>query len=366
MAMSGRHSKDAAMTRDARLLSVVVPVFNEEHAVEAFYAALEAAVVPLGVAVEVLFVDDGSTDGTRERLRDLHRRDRRVRVIAFSRNFGKEAALAAGLDHARGDVVVPIDVDLQDPPELIATFLARWREGYDVAYGVRNDRGTDSALKRTTAGLFYRWFNRVAADPIPNDTGDFRLMDRRVVEALRRLPERNRFTKGLFAWVGFKSIAVPYKRQERVAGKTRFNFWRLWVLALDGITGFSTLPLRIWTFVGLAVACLALAYGVFIVVHALASGIDVPGYASTMTVILFLGGVQLITLGVIGEYVSRLFIESKQRPLYLVDEEIGSGRAPEERDRQELREAMRLLRRAMEHGKAAPAPAAKGRRQKTG
>ena len=365
--MSGR-SNHKAPAREARLLSVVVPVFNEEQAVEPFYAELLAAVAGLDVAIEVVFVDDGSSDGTRDKLRALHRRDPRVRVIAFTRNFGKEAALAAGLDHASGDVVVPIDVDLQDPPELIATLLATWREGYDVVYGVRSDRGTDTALKRATAGLFYRWFNRVAASPIPNDTGDYRLIDRRVVEALRQLPERNRFTKGLFAWVGFKSIGVPYKRQSRVAGRTRFNFWRLWVLALDGITGFSTLPLRIWTFVGLGVACLALAYGTFIVMHALVSGIDVPGYASTMAVMLFLGGIQLITLGVIGEYVSRLFIESKQRPLYLVDEEIGAGSAGKERERQELRDAMRLLRQAVERGKDRPATAAagKGRRQKAG
>ncbi len=331
---------------EPRLLSIIVPVLNEEDAIDGFYAALLPAVAPLGIPLEILFVDDGSTDGTRAKLAELHRRDPRVRVVAFTRNFGKEAALAAGIDHAGGEVVVPIDVDLQDPPELIATFLERWREGYDVVYGVRSDRGTDTAMKRQTAGLFYRWFNRIATSPIPNDTGDFRLIDRRVVEALRKLPERNRFMKGLFAWVGFRSIGVPYRRETRATGGSRFNFWRLWVLALDGITGFSTLPLRVWTFVGLAVAAVAMTYGLFIVVHAMTSGIDVPGYASLMTVVLFMGGIQLVTLGVIGEYVSRLFIESKQRPLYLVDEEIGGTTAAVQtpREAEDLREAMQLLR----------------------
>ena len=318
-----RERGDAApAARELRLISVVVPVFNEVGAIDGFYAKLLEALAPLGADLEVVFIDDGSTDGTRAKLRGLHRRDRRVRLIGLSRNFGKEAALAAGIDHTRGNVVVPIDVDLQDPPELIAEFVARWRQGYDVVYGVRADRGADTLMKRATAGLFYRWFNRLAASPIPHDTGDFRLLDERVVKALRRLPERNRFMKGLFAWVGFRSIGVPYRRETRAVGESRFAFWRLWALAIDGITGFSTLPLRIWTFIGVGIAFLALAYGAFIVGRALINGIDVPGYASTMTVILFLGGIQLITLGVIGEYISRLFIESKQRPLYLVDEEL--------------------------------------------
>jgi len=319
--------KDAASrapkrTRELRLISLIVPVFNEEDAIEGFYARILEALEPLGINLEVVFIDDGSSDGTRETLRNLNRRDQRVRVIGFTRNFGKEAALAAGIDHVRGDVVVPIDVDLQDPPELIPEFLERWREGYEVVYGVRADRTSDTRLKRAGAELFYRWFNRLAASPIPPNTGDFRLLDRRVVEALRRLPERNRFMKGLFAWVGYRSIGVPYRRETRAQGKSKFSFWRLWALAIDGVTGFSTLPLRVWTFIGLFVAVLALVYGSFIVIRALVSGIDVPGYASTMTVILFLGGVQLISLGVIGEYVSRLFIESKQRPLYLIDEEM--------------------------------------------
>jgi glycosyltransferase involved in cell wall biosynthesis len=316
-----RHAPRKA-SRQLRLISIIVPVFNEEEAIEGFYTRLFAALTPLDADVEVVFVDDGSTDGTRAALRSLHERDDRVRVIAFTRNFGKEAALAAGIDHVHGDVVVPIDVDLQDPPEIIPQMIEKWRDGFDVVYGVRVDRRSDTWAKRASAGLFYRWFNRIANSPIPVDTGDFRLMDSRVVEAVRRLPERNRFTKGLFAWVGFRSIGVPYQRDTRSAGASRFAFWRLWVLALDGITGFSTLPLRIWTFIGMFIAFLALLYGGFIVARALVNGVDVPGYASTMTVILFLGGIQLITLGVIGEYVSRLFIESKQRPLYLVDEEL--------------------------------------------
>lgn len=308
--------------REPRLISLIVPVFNEEDAIDGFYTTLMAVLEPLGIELEIVFIDDGSSDGTRETLRDLNRRDRRVRVLGFTRNFGKEAALAAGIDHVRGDAVVPIDVDLQDPPELILEFLERWREGYEVVYGVRADRTSDSRMKRAGAELFYRWFNRLAATPIPADTGDFRLLDRRVVEALRRLPERNRFMKGLFAWVGFRSIGVPYRRETRARGQSKFGFWRLWALAIDGVTGFSTLPLRMWTFIGVFVAFLAILYGSIIFVRALVAGVDVPGYASTMVAILFLGGVQLISLGIIGEYLSRLFVESKQRPLYLIDEEM--------------------------------------------
>ncbi len=308
--------------RRARLLSLVVPVYNEEQAIPKFVARALPALKSLGIDYELLFVDDGSTDRTRTILRALHKKNKRIRLVGLSRNFGKEAALSAGLDRARGDVIVPIDADLQDPPELIREFLARWRQGYDVVYGVRADRSSDTALKRTTSNWFYRGFNLLAESPIPADSGDYRLMDRRVVDVLRRLPERNRFMKGLFAWVGFKSIGVPYAREPRLAGKTKFGLLRLWRFALDGVTGFSTLPLRMWTFIGLAIALFAFIFGSNIIIRTLIYGVDIPGYASIMVVILFLGSVQLITLGVIGEYVSRLFVEGKQRPLYVVDDEL--------------------------------------------
>lgn len=314
-------SADQKEPRRFNRIGILVPVFNEEAAIVPFHTALQPILAKLGAEVEILFIDDGSTDGTRRAIRDLNRRDPRVRMIGFSRNFGKEAALSAGIDRVDADVVVPMDVDLQDPPELILEFVRRWQEGYDVVFGTRVDRASDTSFKRATASLFYRFFNSLARDKIPGNTGDYRLMDRRVVEALRRLPERNRFMKGLFAWVGFKSIGVEYVRAPRSHGQAKMNFRRLWRLALDGITGFSTLPLRVWTYVGFLVAALAFIYGLSLVARTLFVGSDTPGYASTIVVILFLGGIQLISLGVIGEYLGRLFVEVKQRPLYLVDEE---------------------------------------------
>ncbi len=307
--------------RALRLLSLVIPVFNEEAAIAPFLAAIIPALAPIGAHLELVFVDDGSTDGTRAAIAAARRAQPCVRLVAFSRNFGKEPAISAGLDRARGDAVVIIDVDLQDPPEVIETFVQRWREGYDVVYGIRTDRSSDTRRKRLSARLFYRGFNRIAHRPIPIDAGDFRLLDRRAVDALKALPERNRFMKGLYDWIGFRQVGVPFARRPRLAGKSKFGFRKLWSLALDGTTSFSSMPLRVWTFVGLAVATFAFAYGAFILIRALAYGSDVPGYASTMLAVLFLGGVQLVSLGVIGEYLSRLFIESKQRPLYIVEEE---------------------------------------------
>lgn len=238
--------------------------------------------------------------------------------------------MTAGIDHAAGDVVVPMDADLQDPPEVLPKLLEQWRKGYDVVYGIRRDRSSDGRTKRVTAGMFYRLFNRLAHDEIPENVGDFRLMDRLVVDALRRLPERNRFMKGLFAWVGYPSIGVEYTRPERVAGETKFSYWKLWNFALDGLVSFSSLPLRVWTYAGMTVALGAVVFAVVIVLRTLVFGRDVPGYASIMTVLLLLGGIQLISLGVIGEYLSRLFIESKQRPLYLLQGVYQDGRHTDE------------------------------------
>ena len=308
-------------------LSLVIPVKDEEAAIGPCLArvipVLEAMDDPAARSFEILFVDDGSTDTTLEVIRKAHAADPRIRGISLSRNFGKEAALTAGLDVARGKAVVPLDVDLQDPPEALPKMIAKWREGNDVVYGVRDNRETDSLPKRLTADLYYRAHNWLSSDKIPEHAGDFRLLDRRVVQVIRRMPERNRFMKGLFAWAGFKQAAVSYHREERTVGRTKYNYWKLWTLAIDGITSASTVPLRVWSYVGGTVALGALAYAIVIIIRTLLSGIQVPGYASLMVAILFLGGLQLLSLGVLGEYVGRILTETKGRPLYVVREEIG-------------------------------------------
>ncbi|MEQ7873631.1 glycosyltransferase family 2 protein [Sphingomonas sp. ASV193] len=311
----------------AMQLSLIVPVMNEEAAVGPFaervVPILEGLADPAATAFEILFVDDGSSDATLAQLKALNATDPRIRAISFSRNFGKEAALSAGLDEAKGAAVIPLDVDLQDPPEVIGEMVAKWREGYDVVYGVRDNRETDSLPKRLTADLYYRAHNWISRDKIPEHAGDFRLLDRRVVEVIRSMPERNRFMKGLFAWAGFKQTAVSYHREERKVGRTKFNYVKLWTLAIDGITSASTLPLRVWSYLGGFVALGAIVYALFIVVRTLAFGIEVPGYASMMVAILFLGGLNLLSLGVLGEYVGRILTEVKGRPLYIVRERIG-------------------------------------------
>jgi len=309
-------------------LSLIVPVKDEEEAIAPFVARVSAildALFPVGrrPAWEILFVDDGSTDATLPAILGANRADRRVRAISLSRNFGKEAALSAGLDHAAGHAIIPMDVDLQDPPEVIGEMLAKWREGHEVVYGVRRNRETDSFPKRLTADLYYRAHNWLSSDKIPEHAGDFRLLDRQVVEAIKRMPERNRFMKGMFAWSGFRQAAVYYDRAPRTVGATKFNYWKLWTLALDGITSGSTLPLRVWSYVGVVIALFSIVYAVFLMVRTMVSGVDVPGYASMMTAILFLGGLQLISLGVLGEYVGRILVETKGRPLYIVRQTIG-------------------------------------------
>ena len=308
-------------------LSLVIPVKDEEEAIGVFLARvvpiLEALDDPAARSFEILFIDDGSSDRTLELIRAANAADPRVRGLSLSRNFGKEAALSAGLDHARGLAVIPIDVDLQDPPDAIAPMLVKWRAGFDVVYGVRDNRESDSLPKRLTADLYYRAHNRLSSDKIPEHAGDFRLLDRRVVEVIKSMPERNRFMKGLFAWAGFKSAGVSYHREERNVGTTKFNYWKLWTLAVDGITSASTVPLRVWSYLGGAVALFALGYAIFIVVRTLTSGIEVPGYASMMVAVLFLGGLQLLSLGVLGEYVGRILTEVKHRPLYVIRDTIG-------------------------------------------
>ena len=307
--------------------TLIIPVKDEEEAIGPCLArvvpVLEALNDPMAKSFEIMFVDDGSTDRTLEVIRQANAKDPRVRAISLSRNFGKEAALSAGLDAARGLAVVPLDVDLQDPPEALPNMIAKWRDGFDVVYGVRDNRESDSLPKRLTADLYYRAHNWLSDDKIPEHAGDFRLLDRKVVDVIRRMPERNRFMKGLFAWAGFKQAAVSYHREERKVGRTKFNYWKLWTLAIDGITSASTLPLRVWSYLGAFVALGALGYAMYIIIRTLAFGSDVPGYASLIVAVLLLGGLQLLSLGVLGEYVGRILTEAKARPLYVVRETIG-------------------------------------------
>jgi glycosyltransferase involved in cell wall biosynthesis len=298
-------------------LSIVVPCYNEEDALDHFWATITPHLDRLDVHWDIVFVNDGSSDATLLKLVQLHRADNRAKVVDLTRNFGKEAAMTAGLDHAGGDMVVVMDVDLQDPPELLVDMVEHWWRGYDVVVARRVSRFDDTQLKRVSAGNFYRVFNRISPSKIPADVGDFRLMDKRVVAALRALPERVRFMKGLFAWVGFPTAVVDYERPVRQRGMTKFNYWRLWNFALDGITSFSTLPLRIWSYLGVFVAFFAFIYGVIIITRTLILGIDVPGYASLLAAVLFLGGMQLVGLGIIGEYLGRIYSETKHRPIYL-------------------------------------------------
>ena len=306
-------------------LSIIVPFFNESGGVEAFHDALQPVLAGIvGYRVEIICVDDGSTDDTLERLVALARLNPQYKIIELSRNFGKEAALTAGMDAAAGQAVVAIDADLQDPPALIHQLLHLWEDGAEVVLARRADRSTDGLMKRKTAEWFYRLHNLVADIAIPENVGDFRLMDRRVVDALRRLPERQRFMKGLFCWVGFKTAILDYHRAPRAVGVSKFPGWKLWNFAIEGITSFSTAPLRIWTYVGTASAALTALYAVAIIVRTMFLGIDVPGYASLLIAILFFGSLQLISLGLVGEYIGRIYIESKQRPIYIVRNQYGA------------------------------------------
>ncbi len=299
-------------------LSLVVPVYNEEAALEPFFRTVEPIVEGLADDYEIICVNDGSTDGSLEGLRAMRARNPRIKIIDLSRNFGKEQALTAGLDHATGDAVVPLDADLQDPPELIPEMVEKWRDGFDVVLAVREDRHSDSLLKRVTAGWFYRVFRAMSDTDLPENAGDFRLMDRRVVDALKLMTERNRFMKGIFAWAGFRQAQVSYSRPERAAGASKWSGRKLLNFGLDGLFSFSILPLRMWTWMGLVVSALAMAFMLYIVIDALVVGNPVPGYPSLIAIVLFFNGLIMIGLGILGEYLGRTFLEAKQRPLYLV------------------------------------------------
>ncbi len=302
-------------------LTIVAPAYNEESVIEQFYARVCSVLVEMpDTEGEILFVNDGSRDLTLEKIRALKEADDRVSYISLSRNFGKEAAISAGLDHAEGEVVVVIDIDLQDPPELIPDMIKLWKEGHDVVYAQRSERKGESFLKKFTAKYFYRFMGRLSRVEIPKDTGDFRLLSRRAVLALRQLTETNRFMKGLFSWIGYSQVALVYSRDSRAAGDSKYSYWKLWNFALDGITSFTTLPLKLASYLGGVLAIGAFLYGGWIIIKTLFMGGSVPGYPSLMVMILFLGGVQLLTLGIIGEYLGRMFEENKRRPLYLIDE----------------------------------------------
>ena len=306
-----------AMT-DRRSITFVIAAYNEQAALPLMHARLARVMDTLDADSQVLYVDDGSRDDTWAVMQQLAAQDPRVVLLRLARNFGKELALTAGLDHVDTDAAMVLDADGQDPPELAPQFVAMWREGYDVVYGTRSRRDGETWLKRVTAAAFYRVMARLSDTSIPRDTGDFRLISRRVLDALKQMRERQRFMKGLFAWVGFRQVSFPYEREARVAGGSKFNYWRLWNLALEGITSFSTVPLRLATYVGLLTAMVAFGWGLWIIARTVLWGDPVQGWPSLMTAMLFLGGLQLVALGIVGEYLGRLYVEVKQRPLYLV------------------------------------------------
>lgn len=302
------------------LLSIVVPVYNEQNAIEPFIQAMDEMAEKLlpSVVTEVIFINDGSSDATEISICKSTSRNMSVRIVNLSRNFGKEAALSAGLEHAEGDIIIPMDVDLQDDPDVISLMISKWRQGAQVVNARRGDRQNDTWMKRTSAEAFYKVFNFLSDHPMPSNVGDFRLMDRQVVDVLRSLGENGRLNKALFSWVGFKTGEVVYRRQSRSDGNSTFSYWRLWKLALDGIFSSSTRPLRVWMYVGSSLALISMFYAVFTFTKVLVLGVDVPGYASTVILILAFGGLNLFALGVIGEYVGRVLVEVRGRPLFIV------------------------------------------------
>lgn len=311
-------------------LSVVVPAYNEEAVLPEFHRRLTAVLNGISGAAEIIYVNDGSSDGTAALLNDLRVKDARVTLVDLSRNFGKEIALTAGLDYARGQAIVVIDADLQDPPELIPELVTQWEAGFDVVYAQRTSRSGETLMKRATAAVFYRLMSRISRINVPRDTGDFRLLSRRALQALCKLREQHRFMKGLFTWIGFPQKAVPYQREPRYAGTTKWNYGKLWNLALEGFTSFTVAPLKIATYVGGLIALLAFVFALFIVYKTLVYGDPVKGYPSLMVAVLFLGGIQLVALGIIGEYLGRMFMETKRRPLYLVKEYLPAATARRE------------------------------------
>jgi len=323
--LAERIIRNPADTMSQPLVSILIPMRNESPVADLLFAAMERTLDGGLAEFEFICVDDGSTDDTLEKLTAIAERDSRVKIVSFSRNFGKEAAMSAALDYASGAAVIPIDADLQDPPELINGMIREWLSGFDVVHAKRATRMTDSAMKRRTARWFYRIFNAVSDMPIPENVGDYRLMSRRVVEVIRNLPEKDRFMKGLFSWPGFKSTTIEFDRPTRAVGATKFNYWQLWNFAISGITSFSTAPIRVGAYLGLIISLVSFLYAASIVIKTLIFGVDVPGYASLTVIMLFLGGVQLVVIGLLGEYIGRIYREIKGRPIYVVERTVGFG-----------------------------------------
>lgn len=303
-----------------KLISIVVPAYNEEENVTIFYEEMKKTLDKVTSKWEIIYVNDGSVDGTLDKLLSLRSNDGRVKIINLSRNFGKEAALSAGLMEASGDAIVPIDVDLQDPPELIVEMVKKWQDGFDVVYATRVKREGESFFKKLTATYFYRLISLISKIDIPKNTGDYRLIDKKVLQHLNQLKETRRFMKGLFSWVGFSQVSIEYVRKPRHSGQTKFNYFKLWNFAIEGITSFSIAPLQLSMYVGFSAAIFAFFYAMLIVVKTIIFGIDAPGYSSLMVTILFIGGVQLISIGIIGEYIGRIYDEVKNRPLYIIQD----------------------------------------------
>ncbi|MBB6251606.1 glycosyltransferase family 2 protein [Nitrospirillum iridis] len=326
-AASGSQAHQAT-TPAGKSLSVVIPMHNEEANLAALFLRLIPVLEDIGLPFEIICVDDGSRDGTFAALAFHQAREPRLKLLRLSRNFGKEAAMSAGLRHASGDAVILMDGDLQHPPEIIITFVEQWRQGMQMVYGVRASRLTDPWMRRFLTKVYYRLLDNMSEVTLPRGAGDFRLLDRSVVDALNAMPERNRFMKGLFSWVGFRQVAVPFEVAQRHAGASTFNFWRLLRFGLDGVASFSNVPLRVWSWLGIALSVPSFFYGVVIITKTIMFGRDTPGYASLMVAVLFLGGLQLIGLGVLGDYLGRVFTEVKGRPMYLVNEKVGFDDAP--------------------------------------
>jgi len=303
------------------MISLVVPCYNEEDILDLFLQKTTPVLQHLSLPYEIVFVNDGSTDSTLKALLQLKQTYAHIRILNLSRNFGKEAALTAGIEHARGDAIIPIDADLQHPPEVITLFVEKWKEGNDVVLGKRITRTGEHLVKKMSAHWFYLLQNKISEITIPEDIGDYRLMSRKVVDALLLLPENQRFMKGIFAWVGFKTVTVEYSQQKRETGQSSFSGWKLWNFALEGITSFSTAPLRIWLYIGSVVAFFAFLLALYILIDTFVYGVVLPGYVSTILMILFLGGIQLVGIGILGEYIGRIYKEAKRRPIYIIENE---------------------------------------------
>lgn len=311
--------KEFSLNTHMPTVSIVCPFYNEGVGVDVFFSKLSTVLLRLDITYEIVVVDDGSADDTLKRLLSYKNEyGEKLTVIELSRNFGKEAALTCALEYSKGSAVIPIDADMQDPPEVIPLLIGKWREGFDVVVAIRGDRTSDSIWKRLSANAFYYIHNLIAEHAIPQHAGDFRLMDRMVIDVIKALPENRRFMKGIFSWVGFKTTYISYTRSVRAVGKSKFNGWRLWLLATEGITSFSTAPLRVWLYLGGVIALLSFIYAMYIIWITLVTGIIVPGYASLLTITLFLGGIQLMGIGIIGEYLGRTYIETKRRPVYII------------------------------------------------